>query len=339
MNRAARALRHRTLGILGPLLRPVAERTALAAGLGLTLAISGARYEGVGTDRDVVDTSTAWIRLPMFLVVLTAVLTTIDAWPGFGQDRGAAAGFVRRARLWPTRGTTIAATAGLSTAILALCGTGFLFDVLARTRAPRAIHAVHVLCHPGPRVLGMQSAGAAFDVPEAIVGQPATTLEIRARPGFVPGREVATPTITVRCNEEDVGMVTFAPGGGVGRILLPQGWQAPVRLRIEPGQRGLLVLGPAALQLVRESDRSPRINAILAALSAAWPAGAALGLAVLLHAVVGRVTLLVAAMGVVLLGFASDISGVPGALTAYARAQEVTPTPFPATRAPDRAPG
>ena len=80
-------------------------------------------------------------------------------------------------------------------------------------------------------------------------------------------------------------------------------------------------------------------DTVLAALTAVIPAAAALGLAVLLHAAVGRTTLLVVAVGVMLLGFAAGSPGVPEALAAHSRAEEVRLPGFSATRAPEQARG
>ncbi len=329
----------RAAGVLGAVARPVAARTSMAAGLGLVAAWLGAtREQPLGASAGV-DPTAAWIRLPMFLVAVVAVITTIESWPGFGQDRGAAASWVRRARLWPARGTATAAGTGCLVAAAVLAGTGFLFGTAAGAAAARPIRAVEVLADAGLRVLGGGHASADYDVPTRVAGVAATTLEIRARPAFVPGAAVTMPDLAVRCGGVDLGVMEFPEGGGLGRLALPSGFEAPIRLGVASGQRGFVALGPGAVRLTREVDRSPPTNAVLAALAACWPVGTALGLSVLLHALVGRATLLVVAVGVLLLGFSSGLPGAAKALDAYARAEEVDLSPFTATRAPDRSPG
>lgn len=328
----------RLAGVLGAVARPVAERCLAAACLGLGVAAIGGHAEAATDTGGTVDATAAWLRVPMFVVALTAVVTTVESWPGFGRDRGAAAAWVHRARLRPARGTATAASIGLLIAALVLIATGLLFDGLVRNAPDRAIRAVTPLAGPEAVVLG---AGVAetYDVPERARGTPGAILEVRARPAFVRGGALVTPPVEVLAPDRSLGSITFPDGGGLGRLTLQEGTPPRLVLRAVPGSPGFAALGRGTVQIVRDVGRSPAVNAILAALTAAVPAGLALGLAVLLHGVVGRATLLLTAAGIVLLGFASNASGVPAALAAYARAERVDFPTFPATRAPDRGPG
>lgn len=335
-SRGARSLRF--AGVVGPVARLVATRSLIAVGAGLGAAALGARTEAATDTGGAVDAAAAWLRVPMFLVAVTAVVTTIESWPGFGRDRGAAAAWVLRARLQPVRGTATAAGTGLLIAACALIATALLFENWVRGGQDRPIRAVETLDGPETSVLGA-GVTVTLGVPEDSRGRPNTTLEVRARPAFFRGGSLATPPVEVLTADQRLGSITFPDGGGLGRLTLPVGAPAALTLRTVPGSPGFAVLGRGAVQVVREVGRSPRTNAIMTALTAAVPLAAALGLAVLLHAVLGRATLLLSAAGVVLLGFASSASGVPSALAAYARAEQVDPFPFPATRAPDRSPG
>lgn len=335
---APRAMRNRLFGIAAGVLPPTASRTAAAATIGLAVAAIGGRLEQASSTAGAVDGAAAWLRVPMFLVAVTAAVTTIESWPGFGRDRGAAAAWVHRARLRPVRGTAVAAATALAATAVVLAITGVLFAAIVAPGPERGLTAVDVLDGSGPRVLG-RAATARFDLPRDLATRPPLTLEVRARPAFVPGQSLAAPALEARAAGVMIGRIEFPHGFGVGRLAIPGDAGSPLELRVASGEAGLLVLGPNAVRLTHDSDRSPRANAVCAALTAMIPASVALVLAVLLHASVGRATLLVLTMGVVLLGFAAGSPGVPDALDAYSRAEEVGLPGFSATRAPEQARG
>ncbi|MDA0932092.1 MAG: hypothetical protein O3C51_01425 [Planctomycetota bacterium] len=333
-----RATRSRLLGIVAGVLPPVASRTTAAAAIGLAVAAIGGQLERASSAASAVDAASAWLRAPMFLVAVTAAVTTIEAWPGFGRDRSAAAAWVHRARLRPLRGTAVAAATALAATAIALAVTGFLFAAIVDPGPERRLKAVDVLGGTIPRVLGAATA-ARFDLPPDLAERPTVTLEVRAKPAFVPGQSLTAPALEARAAGVQIGRIEFPHGFGVGRLAVPRDSGSPLELRVASGDAGFLVLGPNAVRLTHDSERSPRANAVLAALTAVIPAAAALGLAVLLHAAVGRTTLLVVAVGVMLLGFAAGSPGVPDALAAHSRAEEVRLPGFSATRAPEQARG
>ena len=182
-----RATRSRLLGIVAGVLPPVASRTTAAAAIGLAVAAIGGQLERASSAASAVDAASAWLRAPMFLVAVTAAVTTIEAWPGLGRDRSAAAAWVHRARLRPLRGTAVAAASALAATAIALAVTGLLLAAIVDPGPKRRLKAVDVLGGTNPRVLGAATA-ARFDLPPDLAERPIVTLEVRAKPAFVPGQ-------------------------------------------------------------------------------------------------------------------------------------------------------